>query len=320
MELSKKNTNLKLSVISMWVLALIVIGFIFYMVGSTQKMFESKYSLYMFLPNIEQLNPGAFVTLSGLKVGIVGKLGFTKMNGQQGILIELKIDKDFASQITRSSKATVKTMGILGDKYIDVSLGNLHEPALQAGMYIQSDPGVDANALIANATAALTDLKELFHNANVMSAGVLQGSGLMGRIIADEDASNNFAQILSNLRHSTDQIAQGQGTVGQLVQDTTLYGTLSNAAKELEQLTAKLNSDKGTLSKFAADTTFFANLKSVTLQTDSLLHKLQGEGSTGKLLTDQEFYDQLLLLTKALSALVEDVQKNPQKYVSFKLF
>ncbi len=320
MELSKKNTNLRLSVLSMWGLSLIVLGFIFFTVGSTQKMFESKYSLYMFLPNIEQLNPGAFVTLSGLKVGIVGKLEFTKMNDQQGVLIELKIDKDFAAKITPSSKATVKTMGILGDKYIDISLGDLNEPALQAGTHIQSDPGVDANALIANATAALADLKELFHNANVMSAGVLHGSGLMGKVIADEDAGNHFDQILRNLRHSTEQIAQGQGTVGKMVQDTTLYSTLTSAARELEQITAKLNSKKGSLSQFAADTTFFARIKSVTLRTDSLLHKIQGEGTTGKLLTDQELYSQLVVLTKALNALIEDVQKHPQKYVSFKLF
>ena len=82
MEISNKNRPVKIGVISLWGLAIFLILFIFYIIGSNQKLFTSKYSIYMFLPNVQNLGSGAFITLSGLKVGVVGELKFVEKYGE----------------------------------------------------------------------------------------------------------------------------------------------------------------------------------------------------------------------------------------------
>jgi phospholipid/cholesterol/gamma-HCH transport system substrate-binding protein len=320
MEISNRNQPIKIGVVSLWVLTLLLIAFIFYIIGSNQKLLHPKYSLYMFLPNIQGLDSGAFITLSGLKVGVVGELKFDQKDSLQGILIELKIEKKFLHMITTSSIATIKTMGVLGDKYVDISLGDLTDPVLQDGEFIKSKPPLDIDLVIETATIAINDFKLVLQNLNKITSQALEGTGLLGTLIGDKTAKDNLIQTLTHLKSITSRIVKGEGNAGKFVQDSLLYQTMLSASKNLNELTRKVQRGEGSLGKIIADTTFFARLNSISQQTDSLLKKLHGEGTVGKLINDKELYNRLLHLTQALTELSEDLKNNPKKYVQFKLF
>jgi phospholipid/cholesterol/gamma-HCH transport system substrate-binding protein len=321
MQISDKNRPVKIGVISLWGLAIFIIVFIFFIVGTNQKMFTSKYSLLMFVPGVQGLNSGAFITLSGLKVGVVGDMQFTKRNDQQGILVELKIDRKFATKITTSSIAMISTMGMLGDKYVDISLGNLSDPALAEGDFIQTSASLDLAAMASSATAAIDEFRVAMKNINAITENALNGSGILGMLIEDHSAKANLANSLANLDRLLDRIEKGKGSLGQFARDTTLYSSLKNTASSLDKITAKVERGEGSLGRMVADTLLYARLNSISLQTDSLLKNLQqGQGSAGKLFTDEKLYEQLVLLTKTLSELTKDIQENPKKYVTIKIF
>lgn len=321
MEISNKNRPVKIGVISLWALSLFLILFIFYIIGSNQKLFTTKYSLYMFLPNVQGLNSGAFVTLSGLKVGVVGDLEFTEKDGQPGIRIELKISKNHARLITTSSKATVSTMGVLGDKYVDISLGDLNDAVLKEGMYIQSNPMFNTSELISNTSAAIQEFQVALKNINKITEATLAGSGVLGTLFMDKTAQHNISQLIKNLTDVSDLMAQGRGTAGKLVQDTVLYSSLARTAENLNKITTKVNRGEGGLGKLVADTTLYTSLRSISIQADSLLRKIhRGEGTAGKLIENEQLYDELLKLTRSLTTLTNDINQNPKKYVTFKVF
>lgn len=320
MNLLIKEKRMLWSVILMLALFVFVTGFIIYMVGSNQKMFDSKYSIYMFLPNVEQLNPGAFVTLSGLKVGVVGEMKFTERGNQQGILVELKIDRDFSQKITSSSTAEVKTMGILGDKYIDISLGNSEEPPLEPGMFIESHPGTDANRLIASTTDAMEELTGTLKNVRSITTQILNGSGVLNKIVMDKKSGEKLGSSIEQLEYLLSNLSNGNGTAGKFMQDSTLYHAVTKSARNIEAFSHQLKRGKGTLGKLAADSTFYDHLNSLTVKTDSLVTKLQGEGTTGMLMNDKRLYEAFLKLTISLHQLSKEMQENPEKFVQFKLF
>ncbi len=320
MELSNKNKSLKISVFLMIGLSVFLAGFIFFMVGSNQKIFDSKYSIYMFLPNIEGLNSGAFVTLSGLKVGVVGQLKFTEYNDHRGIRIELKIDNDYQDKITASSKAIIKTMGILGDKYVDISLGKSDELALEQGSFIQSEWLIDTSNLIADATSTLSDLKVILHNLNTISSDIVEGEGVLSRIIKDKDAGSDMAVLLKNVSKGSDKLVAGKGNLGKLLNDSTLYKSVTRTSQDIEAIVGNIRSGKGTVGQVVADTMFFPQIQSVVQKSDSLLNKLHGDGTAGRLLSDKQLYERLLNLTRELEELTVDFKENPGKYVSFSVF
>jgi len=320
MAFSDRNRNLKVSVYAMLGLALFVGLFIFYVVGSNQRVFSSKYSIYMFMPNVEGLLPGAFITLSGLKVGVVGEMKFVKEHGEQGIRIQLKIKKSYADKITSSSRATLKTLGILGDKYVDITLGGTQDPVLQEGDYIQTQNLADANALIAKTGEIMAKLDKTLTNLNALSEAVLSGEGPIGKLLVDKEAGNEFARTVKNFRKITDQFANGQGSLGKLATDTTLYASMVATMQSFQQMMTDLQSGKGSLGKLMADTTIYTQFKAMTEQSNALLAKLQSNGTAGKVLNSPELYDEFNTLMKSLNQLMLDFRKNPGRYVSFKLF
>lgn len=320
MEISEKNRPVKIGVYSLWGLTIFLMVFIFYIVGTNQRLFTPRYVMYLFLPNAQGMAKGAFVTVSGIKAGVVSNLELGEQEGQPGIRVTLKISKTFANRITSTSVATINTMGVLGDKYVDIIPGKVTDPLLPAGSSLQVRMPMDLGQFLTNANAALTEFEATLANVHQITDQALAGTGVLGTLTSDPSARNDLVQLLKNLKYVSHRIAAGTGTAGQLVQDTLLYHRLNRTAENLDRITTQIKLGQGTLGKLVADTSFYRRVNNIAVQTDSLLGKLQGNGSAGKLLNDDQLYDRLVTLTRSLTELTEDLKKNPKKYVSFSVF
>ena len=320
MSFAKKDRNISTGVILLVSLSLFLVAFIFYIVASNQKFFDQKYTIYMYLPNAQGLNPGAFITLSGLKVGVVGRMKIINEPQRQGVNIALKIDRDYRKDITASSTAMIKTLGILGDKYVDISIGNSSDAVLQAEQYIRGDPGVDPYEFFDEVAEIIVDLRNVLRNTDSLTTLALQGRGALGKLMVDPETEKQVTALVRNLSDVSGKVARGQGTVGKLIQDTTMYARLDNSAKNLNDLIADINAGKGTLGQLLKDNTFFPRLKSLATNTDSLIYKLQHGGTAAAFLNDPQLYQNLSNLSRSLDSLVMDLKKRPSRYVKFELF
>lgn len=321
MAFARKDRNVSLGVFLMFMLGFLLIGFIVYIIAKNQKMFDKKYSLYMYLPNAQGLNSGAFVSLSGLKIGVVGKMHISLEEGRRGIIAELKIGQEYAHHITASSVAMIKTMGILGDKYVDIDIGNPEEPALQPGAFITSDPGVDPYAFFDDASELLTGLKRTLYNVDSLTGEAKQGRGIIGKLFKDPIAEGNFTRLMANLDKISGRLARGEGTAGKILQDTTLYARLNRSSANFQAILDSLHNGKGTFAQLLADTAFFPRVQAISTKTDSLLYRLQyGGGTAAQLLNDKQLYQNLVNLSRSLDSLSTDLKKNPGRYVQIKVF
>ncbi len=320
METKHKSSGYRTSVYLMLLLSASLAGLIFYIIGSNQKLFDRKYSVYMFMPDAQSLIPGAFITLSGLKVGVVGSMEFETYQHHKGIKIELKIDRDYKQYITRSSVAQIKTMGILGDKYVDISLGKTGEPPLPEGAMIHSKESVNMDVVLADAATSLSELKQVIYNLKKLTQKAEKGQGTLGKLINDENLANDLKTTVHNATEISTTFRDGKGNFGKLIQDSSLYGALLQTVKHLENITDRLVRGKGSVGRAFTDSSLYNHLKSIAVQTDTLMRRLNGAGTVGTLIKDKSFYDELLRLTLQLRELTEDIRKHPQKYGSFKLF
>ncbi len=320
MESSRKTSGFKASVYLMLALSLGLVGLIFYIVGSNQKLFDAKYSIYMFKRDAESLIPGAFITLSGLKVGVVGKMELTTRENEQGVLIQLKIDKDYRRYVTASSVAQIKTMGVLGDKYVDISMGKSGEPPLKPGDFIRTRTSVNMDAVMSDAAESVAQLKQVLANLNTLTGQTVKGEGVLGKVFNDKRLADDLQTTLHNTKRLTDGLQKGRGSAGKLLSDSSLYQALLATTRHLETITGKIARGKGNLGQAVNDSTLYPRIKSVLAQTDSLLKGINGPGTVGTLIRDKEFYNQLLDLTRKLRILTEDIKKHPEKYASFHLF
>lgn len=320
MAFARKDRNISMGVFLMFFLGFFLIGFILYIVAENQKYFEKKYSVYMHLPNAEGLNSGAFVALSGIKIGVVGKMKINAELEQLGITIELKIEEAYTKYITTSSVAMIKTMGILGDKYVDVTIGKPGEEVLQPGDYIKSNPGIDPYEFLDDASEMINDLKTTLNNIGTITSEAKKGRGVVGKLFKDPVSEAKFDRLLSNVTRISDGLAKGRGSAGRLLQDTTLYVSLTKSSDNFQAILDSLHNGKGTFAQLLADTTFYPRVKAISVKTDSLLYRMQRGGTMAQLLNDKQLYENLVNLTRSLDSLSTDLKKNPGRYVQVKVF
>ena len=114
----------------------LVIFFLFIiMVGTEGNYFSKTYNLNLLVKSTQGLIEGGKVSLGGLKIGQIDKIEFTTVNNKNLVKIKLALLNKYALQITVNSFAKIESSGLLGDKLINISLGNPSERPLNEGDY-----------------------------------------------------------------------------------------------------------------------------------------------------------------------------------------
>lgn len=80
-------------------------------------MWSSRYAIIVEFDNISGLQKGASVEIGGVPIGEVSSISLKDPTA----LVTLLIEKDFA--INREDIASIRTKGIIGDRYIKISRG-----------------------------------------------------------------------------------------------------------------------------------------------------------------------------------------------------
>ena len=93
--------------------------------GQSAKLFSRRYSLVAFVPSTAGLREGSQVTLAGQLVGAVKSIDFlpVDLDTTRNLRITVEIDQAVSNQVRRDSKATLRTVGLLGDRLFDISIG-----------------------------------------------------------------------------------------------------------------------------------------------------------------------------------------------------
>lgn len=100
------------------------------------------YTVHAEFDNVAGVKEGASVQIAGVEVGRVDRI-FLK---DQYANLALQIDKDV--EIPEDSMASVKSQGIIGDKYIQITLGGAEEPLEEGDLIVDTESSVDIESLI----------------------------------------------------------------------------------------------------------------------------------------------------------------------------
>lgn len=291
--------------------------------GDAAHLFAERYTLVTILPNANGLQIGGGVQVAGQLAGTVKSIDFLPVDNDstRNLRVTLEVDRAVQPHVRADSRARLRTLGLLGDKVIDISPGTLRNNVLQQGDTLQLAQSLDYDAVLQQAAGAVGDLVQLTADFKTITGGVVRGEGTLGQIITDRTL---YDQLTGTLTRSNQLIARLQnpnGTVGRLLDDPQLYVNLTRMIGSVDSLVVALNSPNGTTGRLLHDTTIYNSLRSVAVGGDSLVRQLrEGNGLANKLLTDQQLYDQLVKAVTELNGILAEVRKNPRGLVQVKVF
>lgn len=264
--------------------ALAVAMFIIFMIGSDKKMFESQYDLKATFDDISGLRIGAQVQLAGINVGFVDDIHFPKDLMKKEIVVTLKIAKKYQERIRADSVATINTQGLLGDKYIFISVGSLDQPVLKndgtietkeiVGLFALAEKGGD---ILSDLAIAAKDISKFFEDIDEDQGGIkaivnsvknmLQqmehGKGFIHALIYDPKGEEIMADISASVESLRILLGDTDKGDDRRKRMKSIAQNLSDAAVNIKQITDKINSGRGTVGGLISDPTIYNDIRSI---------------------------------------------------------
>lgn len=297
--------------------AVAILAFAAVKLGEAANLFTKRYDLIVYLPSANGLREGGTVTLAGQLVGTVKKIEFLPVDFDttRNLRLTARIDRSLREQIRRDSEARLRTMGLLGDKVLDISPGTPKFAVLQPGDTIRVAAGLDLEAVMAKAAGAVDDVIALSHDLRAITGGLAKGQGTVGQLLTNRAMYDQMTGAMARANGLFAGLQNPNGTFGRMLNDPALYNRLTGAVTSLDSMVMAINSSQGSMGRLLRDTTLYTNLVGISQGADSLLSMMtQPNGLVGKLLTDQTLYDQLTKLTTDLGAVLADVRRDPRRY------
>lgn len=149
--------------------------------------------------------------LAGVPVGRVTRIRLPSPP-EQKILVELHVAADAIENIRRDSVARVETMGFIGDKFVEISVGSPQEPRLPDGATLRVEEPADFAALIGQGQRVLARAEQL-------AASLERGEGALPWLINDPQSKRLVAEALGSVRAVTGSLERGRGALPWLVND-----------------------------------------------------------------------------------------------------
>jgi phospholipid/cholesterol/gamma-HCH transport system substrate-binding protein len=269
------------------------------------------YSVYSEIGGLSESNP---IEVSGYKVGVVQSIKFID-DGSGRLLVTLSLNKNM--RIPVGSIAEITTASLIAGMKIQFKFSDSQE-IYQSGDTI---PGVLAVSMITKIEEEIMPLKNTINDMILNLDSVLTA--------VNQTLSPEFRNDLSK---SVENINSATGSMAKMLKEREdeLSSTLANLhtfSEVIAKNSPKIDTAISNLalisdSLAAADFAGTINrLRDATAQTATLLENLnKGEGSAGKLMTDDSLYINLSASLDNLQALLDDMKENPKRYVHFSLF
>ena len=123
---------------------IIALGYISVKLGKMEWVGRGGYQIVAVFPGVGGLKTGAIVEIAGVEVGRVKSI---KLDEGYQARVVLDLNKGVALQ--DDSMASIKTKGLLGEKYVEIVPGGAEEMIGEGGKIQDTEPPIDLEELIA---------------------------------------------------------------------------------------------------------------------------------------------------------------------------
>lgn len=243
-------------------------------VSDLQGLFRKRNHYKVVFQSNDGLEKHASVRISGISVGRVTSM---RVAPELGNKVELALEVDADTVVKDDVKVSIKTLGLVGKKYVDISGGSVNAGTLASGAVLYGEESLKLEDLTKMAMDVVGRLKGVAQNVERIVQNV-------ERTVGDPALARNVKGAVENVHQITEDVkvmTSGKDEVAQ---------TLKNLPELLKKVDAAV-----------------ANLKEITDKTD----KLVGENRKNVDATMANVKE----ISGNIKELTEDVKKHPWKLI-----
>ncbi len=316
-------SKLKVGLVLTVALSILVVAVFF--AANIQSLLISKVEMEIQFTDVMGLRKGAPVWILGIEEGSVKSI---KLDPIYGVVVTISVNRSALKFVSKQSHATIMTMGLLGDKYIELSAGPPQGESIRPGEMIKGSAETGLKNVMGTVGVAIEKMGQFIERMDSLVTKVEKGQGTIAKFLNDPTLYNNLTEASQHLSRVMEDFRNSRGTMKLLIEDPSLYQKALATVSSTEEFSKKLNESVGTLKKLIEDPELYQNLNKASSELSSILEGIEkGKGLVGALTKNDELpkdlQDALVELKKLsteIEALAKDIQEHPKKYFKFSLF
>jgi phospholipid/cholesterol/gamma-HCH transport system substrate-binding protein len=274
----------------------VVLLYMTFAVGKYQFGEQKGYVLQAAFDSVAGLDTKSSVRMAGVKIGVVEKVELENHRAK----VTMRIDPEV--QIPRGTEVMIKTMGLLGEKYVEfVAVKNARPQPLSSekSAYYQPDEKVLTSV-------SPSDVDKLIGQLSAIADDIKQVTASLSRVFGTERGARSMEDMLNDLRQTMANIKDFSHT---------LRSDGSELVMRLNELVASLNGVVGENRDNLKVT--MENVREASKSAELALASIEnaarkidrGEGTIGKLVNDESMYNNIDTAAKGISDYTSRIER-----------
>jgi phospholipid/cholesterol/gamma-HCH transport system substrate-binding protein len=224
----ESGSKLKVGLFTLIGASVFVVGIFF--IGTQRNLFSSVLRVHSVFANVVGLKVGSNVRFGGITIGTVENI---QLITDTSVNVVMAIQSNIKQFIKKDARVSIGSDGLMGEKVIVISPGQISRLDIQEGSFLSSSEPVEMDSILAS-------LKITVDHAAVFTDGISQivyrinhGNGALSKLIGDSIFASNISNTMSNLRNSSRGLNENMEAVKH---NFLLRGYFKKKKKEAEDL------------------------------------------------------------------------------------
>jgi phospholipid/cholesterol/gamma-HCH transport system substrate-binding protein len=301
----KLSREVKTGILAIGAILLFIFGYSF-LKGTN--LLEKKRTFFVEYENVEGLAKSAPVTINGLVVGKLTDIHFVSKTGK--LIVEFSVEEsDF--EFSRKSMTRIYSSGLIGGK----SLGIFPE-------YDNNNIAISGDTLQGSVEDGMLDAvkKALgpLEDKVTFTLATLDSLLISFTLLLDVETRENLQGAIANLNTTMKSLNGASGSLDVILNNN--IDKLDRTFTNLDEMAVNFNQFSDSLAQLETGR-LVSEFQSVISRFDTIATGMEnGEGTVGKLLKDDQLYENLEGASRQLEELLQDVKLNPKRYIHISVF
>lgn len=267
------------------------------------QLIEKRYAFQVKFDEVGGLVVGDPIFINGVECGRVNSISLQP----RGVVVEMAVRDGV--RVPRDSRISLNSIGLMGERFVAIRQG-VSDAVVAPGDTLSGDYLMGMSEVMGSAGSILDEVHETARSLREISESLNQDGKLQAGVA-------DLAATSKNLRAMTERNGKRIDRAAARFEHTAamLDSLVSGRYAAIDSSLASLGRAGGS-AEIAAD-----NLADVSKDLKEITARLRaGEGTAGRLLTDDELIKRLESTVAEMDSLMEDIRTNPGRYVKFSLF